>query len=175
MILSLDCSTHSTGWALFEDKKLITYGCITAQKSNVFENIFTIIKGLDKILTENPDITLVIMEEVLPKNEAYDDNSVHHAKMGVFKPLMWLQAAVNFLIYIKYKKIKVDFVFPNSWRSKVGIRTGRGINRDQLKKADCKFALDTFGIQVNDDIADALGIGWSQINPREETQDYNWE
>ena len=174
MILSLDCSTHSTGWALFKDKELVDYGCITSQKSNVFENIFTIIAGIDKVLEKYPDFDNIIMEEVLPKNEAYDDNGIHHAKPSVFKPLMWLQAAVNFLVYKKYKNIKIDFIFPNSWRSKVGIKTGRGIGRDTLKKADCQFALDTFGLKVNDDIADALGVGWSQINPKEEIKDVDW-
>lgn len=106
------------------------------------------------------------MEEVLPKNEDYDDGGTHHSNPKVFKPLMWLQAAINFLIYIKYKSVQVDFIFPNSWRAKVGIKTGRGITREQLKTADKKFALDTFNISVNDDIADAIGLGWSQINPQ---------
>lgn len=110
------------------------------------------------------------MEEVLPKNEDYDDGGTHHSNPKVFKPLMWLQAAINFLIYIKYKSVKIDFIYPNSWRSKVGIRTGRGITREQLKAADKQFALNTFNISVNDDIADAIGLGWSQINPVKETK-----
>ena len=51
---------------------------------------------------------------------------------------------------------------PNSWRAKVGIKTGRGITRTSLKPMDIKFARDTFGIDVNDDIADAIGVGYSQ-------------
>ena len=29
-LLSLDISTKSTGWAVFEDKKLVEYGCMTS-------------------------------------------------------------------------------------------------------------------------------------------------
>ena len=53
---------------------------------------------------------------------------------------------------------------PNSWRSKIGIKTGKGIKREELKQKDIEFVEKTFGITVNDDIADACGIAWSYIN-----------
>lgn len=175
MILSIDASTHSTGWALFADKKLIDYGCITSNKKNVFENIFTITRGIDAILKQYPEVKQIYLEEVLPKNEAYDDLGLHHAKPSVFKPLMWLQAGINFIVYIKYPKVKIDYVYPSTWRSKVGISTGRGKRREALKEADCLMAQKLFNLdKFNDDVADAILIGWSQISPIEEKTDFNW-
>lgn len=112
------------------------------------------------------------MEEVLPKNDAYDDNGTHHANPKVFKPLMWLQGAINIQVYVRHRNIKIDFIMPNSWRSKCGIKTGRGIHRETLKASDIRFAKNQFGIEVNDDIADAIGIGWSQVKELQES--FNW-
>ena len=45
-----------------------------------------------------------------------------------------------------------------------GIKNGRGVKRDSAKSADILFVKETFGIEVNDDAADAIGIGYAAIN-----------
>lgn len=173
IILALDASTKNSGYAIFDNKKLIQYGCIQSSKNNVIERILYMIKEIDKLIDEY-QIEKIILEEVLPKNEAYDDGANHHANPKVFKPLMWLQGGINFMIYTKHKDIEIEYILPNQWRSKVGIRTGRGIKRESLKAADIKFAKETFDIDVNDDIADACGIGWSYIKESQK-QPFNWQ
>lgn len=164
-LLALDLSTKSSGYAIFEDKKLTKYGCIQCSKQDTIERILYMTSEIKKLLSETP-IDKVIMEEVIPKNEDYDDGASHHSNPKVFKPLMWLQACVNIMIHISYKNIKIDFIMPNSWRSLCGIHTGRGITRETLKKADVEFAHNKFGIVVNDDVADACGIGWSVVGAK---------
>ena len=78
------------------------------------------------------------------------------------------QAAVAFLLHNKYAGAEFEFIYPSSWRSKCGIKNGRGIKRETAKAADIKFVEETFGLKVNDDIADAIGIGYSQI------QNFSW-
>lgn len=178
VILALDASTKNSGYAIFKDKELIKYGCIQSSKTNVIERILIMIKEIDNLITEY-QIDKVILEEVLPKNEAYDDGANHHANPKVFKPLMWLQGGIALMIYVNHnqkqeKEIEIEYILPNSWRSKVGIRTGRGIKRENLKIADIKFAKDTFGIDVNDDVADACGIGWAYIKDSQK-QVFNWQ
>ena len=85
MILSLDCSTHSTGWALFKDKELVDYGCITSQKSNVFENIFTIIAGIDKVLEKYPDIVTVYSIGEVSKELCGGPHVKNTSELGHFK------------------------------------------------------------------------------------------
>ena len=36
-ILSLDLSTKSSGWAIFEDTKLIDYGCVTSSSTDLIK------------------------------------------------------------------------------------------------------------------------------------------
>jgi hypothetical protein len=35
--------------------------------------------------------------------------------------LIYLQAAIEFLVWEKYPKVKISYILPNSWRSKCGI------------------------------------------------------
>ena len=81
---------------------------------------------------------------------------------------MYMQAAVVFLIHEKYSKINIEFIYPGTWRSKCGIRLGRGIKREKQKELDIQYVKDRYGITVNDDIADAICIGESYLIKDEE-------
>ena len=158
-ILALDLSTKSAGWAFFDDKKLIDYGCIVTTNSNVLTRISTIVEQLEivhnKYLPQE-----IIVEEVLP------DDVGHNS--AVYKALMYLQGAVA-VCFNKYGK-KLEFFTASEWRKKCGIRTGRGIKRDTLKAADIKFVKDNYNLEVNDDIADAVCIGHAYINKKTITE-----
>jgi hypothetical protein len=87
---------------------------------------------------------------------------------------MYLQAALEFLIHDDYnKRVKIDYIYPSSWRAAIGIKTGRGVKRTSLKEQDIEFVKETFGIEVNDDEADAICIGFAH-NKKVETE-INWE
>lgn len=156
MILSLDLSTKSSGWSVFDGATLVDYGCITASSTDVVKRIIKITDELNEIIKLYP-IEEVIMEEVLP-------SVGHNSNTNVWKALTWLQASVVFMIHNNYPKVTRTFILPNSWRAKCGIHTGRGITRQTLKAADIKFVKDNYDIEVNDDIADAILIGHSQVN-----------
>lgn len=147
-VLALDLSTKSTGWAVFENKKLIDSGCVTASSTNVLNRISKITDELriiyDRYLPDD-----IIVEEVLPED-------VRHNQQ-VFKALMYMQAAVA-LEFNKSGK-KLNFYVSSEWRKKCGIRTGRGITRDMVKAADIKFVKDNYNINANDDVCDAICIG----------------
>ena len=116
-IMSLDASTKSTGVAIFENKKLIYYDCITASSTDVIKRIQIVISKLNQILQEYK-IERIILEEVRP------EEGISNIKTQ--KALMWLQAAINFMLHENHPKIKVEYVYPNSWRAACGIHTGRG-------------------------------------------------
>ena len=109
-----------------------------------------------KIIIEKYGIEKIILEEVRPQGGYGVGNLQTH------RALMWLQGALAMMIHDNFKNVKIDYILPNSWRAKVGIKTGRGITRTSLKPMDIKFSRDTFGIDVNDDIADDIGVGYSQ-------------
>lgn len=167
-ILSLDLSTKSTGFAIFDGEQLIEYGCLTAISYQAIVRIKKIANQILELINKHRDIEKIIVEEVRPEN---DQRGV--GNLRTHKVLMWLQAALEFLIFDNFSSIKIEYIYPSEWRSKCGIHTGRGIHREALKQADIKFVKDKYGILVNDDIADAIGIGHAYIT--KETNEINWE
>ena len=158
-ILSIDASTKSTGIAIFENKKLIHYECITAASDNLFKRIKKMQSRVKEILQENEDIKRIYIEDVLPEDVK--------GNRTVFKALMYLQGYLCEVF--KDFNITPDFIFPNEWRAQCGIHTGRGIRRDPLKVEDVKFVKEKFGIDVNDDIADAICIGYAATKEKQST------
>lgn len=166
MILSLDLSSKSSGFAVYDNATLVDYGCITASSTDVVKRIEKITSEIEEKVLKQYSIDEVIMEEVLP-------SVGHNSNTNVWKALTWLQASVVLMLHKNYPKVKKTFILPNSWRAKCGIHTGRGITRQTLKAADIQFVKDTYNIEVNDDIADAILIGYSQVN--ELSEEINFE
>lgn len=166
--LALDLSTKSSGWSIFNDKGLEAHGCITASSTDVISRIYKITEEVKNIFLKYTDISAVILEEVRPKNDQTGPGNIHTHKV-----LMWLQASIIFMLHDNSKNTKIEYLYPSSWRQICGIKTGRGTYRESLKQADIDFVKDTYGITVNDDEADAIGIGhayWSKQN-----NEINWE
>ena len=166
-ILTIDASTKSTGYAIFEDTSLIYYGCITASSNDLIKRIQKIIEGLHPILQEY-DVDKIILEEVRPDTESGEKRNIK-----TYRALMWLQAAIAFLAHEISPRSTIEYVYPSSWRAACGIKTGRGVKRASLKPADMKFVKDNYNIEVNDDIADAIGIGHAYTNVLD--NEINWE
>ena len=163
-ILSIDASTKSSGWAIFEDTKLVDYGMVTASSTDLIKRIHKIVDGFDEILSKN-QIDTIILEEVRPEN-GLQNIKTHRA-------LMWLQGQIAVMTHDNHATVTIEYVYPNEWRSKCGIKTGAGVKRQSLKPADIKFVKDTYNLNVNDDIADAIGIGHAYVHKL--NNEINWE
>ena len=147
-ILFLDLSSKSSGWAVGDQQgALLTYGCIASGSTNVFKRIQVMRDNIQNLIKEY-DIQKVIFEEVF---EMFSNTRTQ-------KVLMWVQGIVLMAIYEINPKIEYDFVIPSSWRSKLGIKTGRGVKRETVKQADMEYVKNKYGIEENDDIADAICI-----------------
>lgn len=160
-ILALDASTKSTGYAIFSDTELKDYGCITNSSTILMKRIEYMVQEIDKILSNNTDIKKIVMEEVRPEDKS------GYSNLKTYKALMYLQGCIQMLLYQKHSKVEIEFVYPSEWRSRCGIHTGRGVKRDVLKAASIDFVKKTYGLEVNDDIADAIGIGYSNHSTKE--------
>lgn len=167
-ILALDLSTQSTGWCIYDGTKLQNFNLITASSTDVIKRIKKITNEIQHILNTNSDICEIIIEEVRPQNNQYGVGNLHTHRV-----LMWLQASVNFMIHDNFPNIQIKYVYPNEWRAACGIKTGAGVKRKSLKQADINFVKQQYGVDVNDDIADAIGIGHAYINKI--NNEMNWE
>lgn len=152
IVLALDLSTKSSGWAIYYDQELVSHGVITAGSTNVFHRIHRMTDEIKKIAQENK-VTHVMIEDILPEDVRNNQN--------VFKALTYLQGFV--LDALDSLNLKPAFYTASQWRKKCGIQTGRGIKRESLKPKDIQFVQSQFGIKVSDDEADAICIGFAAV------------
>lgn len=162
-LLALDPSTKSTGVAVFDEEKLVFYDCLCEDDLNVLNRITNMVNKIEKIVIKyKPDT--VVTEEIL----LTDVNN----NQQVFKALMYLQAAIA--LSLNKFNLKIDkFFIASNWRKTVGIKTGRGVYRDALKKASMKLVKEHYGIDVNNDVSDSICIGISYLKKQDE--EFNWE
>lgn len=158
-LLALDLSSKSSGIAIFEDGNLVRYECIAA---NDKDSLLRIEKMTDKIMDiyVKENIDEVIIEDVMPDDVAHNQN--------VFNVLHYLQASVVLGMHRINPSVKYTLFTASHWRSLCGIKTGRGIKRDILKLADMAFVKAKYNLDVNDDIADAICLGWAYLHPQKE-------
>lgn len=154
VVLGLDLSSKSTGVALLEDEKIIAYTTIKASSTDTIARIKKITEGLKdfvKKFSANYHINIIRLEEVRP------DGGLN---LQTYKTLMWVQASVAFMLHdLGYTNL--DYIYPSSWRSTLGIKQGRGIKRESLKEADIQFVKDKYNVTTDDDAADAICIALS--------------
>ena len=67
------------------------------------------------------------------------------------------------MVHKEFKHITVQFLYPSEWRKVCKISQGRGVQRKKQKENDIQWVKQNFNLQVNDDIADAIGIGYGFI------------
>lgn len=146
-ILTLDLSSKSSGWCIGNETEIIDYGCITSSSSINIKRIIVMRDAITDIIKKY-NISKIIVEEVRT-----DYKNIH-----TYKVLTWLQAAIVITAYEIDPKIEIVYMQPSSWRATIGIHTGRGIKRDELKQADIKYVKDKYNIEANDDICDSICI-----------------
>jgi len=167
MLLALDLSTKSTGFAIFniETKELIAYGCLVEKNTNVLNRIPSMENKIIDLFKKYK-ITKVVAEEVL-MNETLKDSCYGNQK--TLKALLYLQGAISIRVFKDYK-LEIEYIQANVWRSIIGIKVGRGIKRETLKKEDIRFAAQTYSLDqasLTDDEADAICIGHAYLHKTE--------
>lgn len=161
--LSIDGSTKATGIAIFQDTTLVKYDCIYAKDNDTIDRILKMANEIKNICIKYK-VNQVCMEEVLPEDVKHNDK--------VYTSLKYLQAAVVFVLHSL--GLRYEFKTASWWRSRCGIRTGRGIKREELKLASIAFVRDEYNIQVTDDIADAIGLGFAYVGAGPKPDCYDW-
>lgn len=168
IILGLDASTKATGFAVYVDGELKDYGCITASSTDLFKRIHKMVDAINELINTH-QIEKIILEEVRPDEVGARSNLATH------KALMFLQGAIAMMVHDNYPKITIDYLYPSEWRKCCSIKTGRGVVRETVKQRDIRFVEETFGLTVNDDIADAIGLGYAFLHPtNSEKEEFAW-
>ncbi len=160
-IIAFDTSTANTGYAVYEnptgvqdnrtDWKLTKFGSFDNRKiRDTFEkHLKTKDDILSLIKSEKPDMVVVELTCV-PRN------------MTVGRILERILGIVEY--YCEKHDIGFYEMRPTSWRKYAKGETKVPARRDDLKKWSVDRVMGLFGIEVNDDISDAILIGFGFLN-----------
>ena len=151
-MVSIDPATYKTGIALFVNGKLDKYGLIDLSKFKGQTN--DRIKEMARVIIcdylNKWKPTMVFIEEPKGRNNI---DLVRKLVMVMGSVLGW--CVINNAYY--------EIVMPNVWRKWLGLDQGKK-QRDDLKAESIQAVQDMFGINVDDNIADAINIGVAVLN-----------
>ena len=161
--LGLDMSSNKSGYALFDDKKLITYGLWEPKdKMEWRDRVIYMGEQLDDFLKHN-EVDQIYCEDVPLMKKNPQTLKILCALQGV---LMGICVANN---------VKVTFISVSTWRSALGLfdKTQKGKERDEMKQKSIEMANRIFGLDLvykspssrfnQDDEADSILVAYSQI------------
>lgn len=149
-LLALDQASKVTGWAIFEDGELKSYGKISLDDPNTDTRLVQLRYGIQTLVTDY-NIDEVIFEDIQQQNNVANN-------VQTFKVLAEVYGVVSELL--QEIQIPHSTVLAASWKSTLGIK---GRTRAEQKKNAQSYVEQNYGIHVIQDIADAVCIGTHHI------------
>lgn len=149
-LLALDQASKVTGWAIFEDGELKSYGKISLDDPNTDIRLVQLRWGIQTLVADY-NIDEVIFEDIQQQNNVANN-------VQTFKVLAEVYGVVSELL--QEIQIPHSTVLAASWKSTLGIK---GRTRAEQKKNAQLYVEQNYGIHVIQDIADAVCIGTHHI------------
>lgn len=164
--LALDQASKVTGYAVYDNNKLIKYGTFTTSGADEVER-FAMVRAwlLSMIRSWKPDY--VGIEGIQFQEEGGGQ------KMGitVFQTLARLQGIL--MLTCHEEDVPYEVCSTNTWRHTCGVK---GKSRTDKKRSMQLLVEQWHKIKVSEDEADAIGIGYHLVNfIQKNTEVTNWE
>lgn len=158
-VLALDAATGTTGWSLYDNKRLVAYGTFnTSTSDNKTERIHEVKEWLVQMLEKSKCDAVGVEGIQLQKN------------VGMFQTLANLQGVI--LEELWTRGIKSEVALSSTWRTFVGLN-----NADQRESAKAKaqaWVKQNFNLKATQDEADAIVMGKYFSNTLREKKKITW-
>ena len=141
-IIALDNATRVTGWAIFDDEKLVSYGKYTTKSGETSDRILEVGDWLTNLL-EQWEPNTIILEDIQQQNN-----------VSTFKVLAKLQGVLEYIN--KKNNIEYYIISPSTWKSNAGVK---GKTRVDQKKSAQLIVQQLYNIQTTQDESDAILLG----------------
>lgn len=145
-LLTLDQSSRITGWAVFDNGALETFGKFTATEDDIGERLYEI-RGRVKKLVELYDIDEVVFEDIQLQSNVLNN-------VATFKILAEVFGIIEELL--TEMQIPHQAVLASTWKSTLGIK---GKSRAEQKKNAQQYVQNTYNLKATQDESDAICIG----------------
>lgn len=149
-LLSLDQSSRITGYAIFEDNKLKTFGKFIVDDDNVDIRLVKIRQYVANLIKEY-NIDEVVFEDIQQQNNVANN-------VQTFKILAEVYGVIS--EFLESEKIPHSTILSTSWKSSLGIK---GKTRAEQKKNAQEYVLKNYGTKPTQDESDAVCIGLAHI------------
>ena len=151
-VLSFDQASAKSGFALFDDEKLVDHGVIAVKEKDASLKLNIMFAEISKKIEENtPD--LVIIEGTALQSNAYS--------------LIMLAQLQGMIVGYCYKKnVEYKIVGATTWRKALGFKQGPKVARKELKAQAKELATKLINKdkKVTEDEADAICIGYACVS-----------
>lgn len=149
-ILALDQASRTSGYAIFQEGKLVASGTFTYDDSDFS---LRLVKIRNKVLSliEEYNITKILLEDIQLQGQT---NNV-----TTYKALAEVLGVLEELA--RERNIPHELVHSQTWKSTLGIK---GRDRATQKRNAQAFITEVYGLKVSQDQSDAICIGTHYIN-----------
>lgn len=140
-VLGLDTSTTSTGYAVWENNRVLCCGIIKpSKKHDTLDRILHIEKEIKEIISKK-EVEMIIIEDLAVTRNA--------SSTRVLAGLLY-----HLLLEFRKRELLTILVKPTEWRKFVGIKG----KREECKKQAVVLVESKYGLVVDDDESEAILI-----------------
>lgn len=158
-LLALDQASRITGYSIFDDKELISYGKFELIDEDLGKRLVKYRKKIEELI-EKYDIEEVAFEDIQMQSQI---NNVQ-----TFKVLAEIFGVTQ--EYLAEQGHSYQIISSNTWKSQLNIK---GKKREEQKRNAQAYVLETYGIKATQDEADAICIG-ACVTKNRKKPDLNW-
>lgn len=160
-ILALDQASRTSGYSVFIDNKLETFGKFTFEDADIGIRLNKI---RDKVaeLIEQYNIDFVAFEDIQLQNNVSNNVATFKVLSEVFGVVYELITDLN---------IEHEIVHSETWKSKLKIS---GKTRPEQKKNAQIFVTETYNVKATQDESDAICIGTYIVKTKQEEIFFDW-
>lgn len=160
-LLALDQSSKTSGYAVFYDNELKTYGHFTFDDDDLGIRLYKIRNKVNQLI-QTHDINEVAFEDIQLQNNVGNN-------VKTFKVL----AEVFGIIYELLTELKISHkeILAATWKSTLNIK---GKNRVEQKRNAQNYVNTKYKIKATQDECDAICIGTHIILGKKQVLDHDW-
>ena len=145
-LLALDQASKTSGYAIFEDNKLITHGHFTFEDAILGQRLLKIRQKVDSLIAEY-NINFVVFEDIQLQSNVGNNVSTYKALAEVIGVISEL---------LEEKDMKYECLLASQWKSILGIK---GKTRPEQKRNSQEYVLNNCRVKATQDEADSINIG----------------
>ena len=160
-LLALDQSSRISGYAIFQEGKLIKWGKIVAEDNDIGLRLVKIRKEVENLIAAY-DINEVVIEDIQLQGNVTNNVQTFKTLAEVFGVIYELVTELN---------IKNSAVLASSWKSTLGIK---GRTRPEQKRNAQEFIQKTYNIKPTQDECDAICIGCHHLIHKVSNDSFDW-